>query len=122
MIRPALAVLASVVLAAGCATFSTEEELQLQEGAEKVRLFQTEQRGCRFIAEITGYYAAREKYEDTEDKARIALKNEAHAKKANAVVIHSIDRRKENPETGFDEPASTKIVGSAYHCWNLDRT
>lgn len=109
-----------LVSLAGCA--SMQEELKLDPGAEKVRLFQTEPRGCKFVAEITGHYLAREKYEETDEKARILLKNEAHAKKANAVVIHSIDRRPEKPESGYDEPASTKIVGSAYHCWNLDRT
>jgi hypothetical protein len=80
----------------------------------------TEQRDCKFIAEVTGHYLAREPYEETDEKARILLKNAALAQKANAVVIMSIDRRSAVTEKGNEAPASTKIFGSAYHCRYLD--
>ena len=102
----------------GCATLIAEPTLE--PGAEKIRLFMTEQRDCKFISEVHGNYEAQVENEDTDEKARILLKNEALSKKANAVVIISIDRKKDNEMESKVYPAYTKIFGNAYVCRNLE--
>lgn len=112
--------LAALITFAGCATTEEVEEIKLDAGAEKIRILMSEQKNCKFISELTGYYAAKDPYEETDEKARTLLKNQALAKKANAVVIVSIERHTRNEKEGYDNPASTKIFGNAYNCWNVD--
>ena len=101
-----------------CATI--EPEIVLNPGAEKVRIFMSEQKDCKFLAEVTGFYTATYDYEPTDEKARILLKNEVLAKSGNAVVIISQDRQNVDKSPENPRPGYTKIFGNAYKCRDVD--
>ncbi len=104
----------ALIALVGCATFF--KSVELQPGAEEVRFFMTEQQNCTFISELTALYEERWAHEETDEKARILIKNEAHAKGANAFVIVMIDRKPHTQTERGSNSGYTKIFGNAYKC------
>ncbi|MBI4056341.1 MAG: DUF4156 domain-containing protein [Elusimicrobia bacterium] len=107
-----------LILALGCAS------VQLNSGAEKVRLVQTEPKGCKYLGEATGnqgnFFTGRwTSNANLETGARNQLKNSALTMGGNTVVLLT-SRAGETGHIGklggSSQQTNVTVTGAVYDC------